>query len=64
MHLQPRPGHAYRDTLTNQLTPAEGAEFDPANLDVARAIADGDLVPTKAAKAAHAPSAPAAGAKE
>ncbi len=54
VHLMPREGHAYRDPTTQALIPPEGAMFDPNDLDTARAIACGDLVPAKAAKAAKA----------
>lgn len=53
MLLAPRPGQQYRDTVTKQLVPAEGFEADPTNLDIARALACGDLeevIPAKAAK--------------
>lgn len=58
MHLKPPPGAAYRDTRTRELVPPEGKDFDPNDLDVARAIADGDLIPVdaKAAKASAKPS--------
>ena len=52
VHLQPPEGQSYRDPATRKLVPAEGQLFDPTDLDVARAIACGDLVhPPKAAKA-------------
>lgn len=54
MLVAPRPGFQYRDTRTLQLVPAEGYEADPTDLDIARALACGDLVEVsaKAAKAA------------
>lgn len=55
MLLAPKSGFQYRDTVTKQLVPPEGAEMDETNLDVARAIACGDLVLIKASKAAPAP---------
>jgi hypothetical protein len=59
MLLAPKPGFQYRDTVTLQLVPPEGMELDETNLDVARAIACGDLVePPPPAKAAKADSAP------
>jgi hypothetical protein len=56
MRVAPRPGFKYRDTRTQQLVPAEGYEADPADLDVARALACGDLIEVKAQKAAPASS--------
>lgn len=57
MLLAPRPGCQYRDTVTKQLLPPEGVELDEKNLDVARALACGDLVaPPKPGKASVAAS--------
>ena len=51
MHLKPPPGAVYRDTRTRELVPPEGRDFDPNDLDVVRALADGDLIPVSAAPA-------------
>lgn len=57
MLLAPRPGHHYRDTRSKQLVPKEGAQLDPTDLDVARAIDCGDLLPVNPKKAASAAQA-------
>lgn len=45
VRLKPPPGHQYRDTDTKQLIdPVHGADFDPCDLDVVRALECGDLV--------------------
>lgn len=57
MLLAPPPGQQYRHTRTRQLVPADGLDLDPDDLDIARAIRDGDLVapvPTIAADPAAA----------
>lgn len=50
VHLKPPPGAQYRDTVTKQLIDPElGFEADDTDLDVARALAVGDLVPVNPA---------------
>lgn len=44
MFVAPQPGCQYRDTRTKQLVPVDGFEADEKDLDVARAVACGDLV--------------------
>ena len=65
MQVAPRPGFQYRDTNSLALVPPEGFDADPNDLDIARALACGDLVavtddlaPASAKKAAPA-AAPA-----
>lgn len=48
MLLAPPPGQQYRDTRSLALVPEDGLELDPLDLDIARALAAGDLVPVKA----------------
>jgi hypothetical protein len=51
----PPPGQQYRDTRSLQLVPEDGTELDPSDLDVARALEAGDLVPaTKTGRKAQA----------
>lgn len=57
MLLAPRPGCQYRDTVTKQLVPPEGVEMSETNLDVARALACGDLAEVEPPKPAKASSA-------
>jgi hypothetical protein len=54
MLVAPPPGRKYRDTVTRALVPDEGFEADPNDLDIARALACGDLVELDAAAAAEA----------
>jgi hypothetical protein len=55
MLLRPPPGQQYRDTRSLQLVPEDGTELDPSDLDVARALEAGDLVPaTKTGRKAQA----------
>lgn len=60
MFLKPPHGREYRDPATKDLIPHAGRQFDPNNLDVARALRDGDLVPVQHKK----PSALAGGSEE
>jgi hypothetical protein len=55
MLLRPPPGQQYRDTRSLQLVPEDGTELDPSDLDVARALEAGDLVPAEAAEQAADP---------
>ena len=50
MFLKPPPGQQYRDTRTRELVPETGLEFDVLDLDVARALEVGDLVPVNPKK--------------
>lgn len=52
MLLAPRPGFKYRHTVTKALVPDEGFEADPHDLDIARALACGDLEPVNPARKA------------
>ncbi|MBS0363675.1 MAG: hypothetical protein JSR98_20055 [Proteobacteria bacterium] len=58
MLLAPPPGRKFRRTDTKTLVAADGDELDPNNLDIARALEDGDLVEVKPAKPAKAAAAP------
>lgn len=59
MLLAPKPDFKYRDTATKQLVPAEGFDADPNDLDIARALAVGDLVPVETAEPAASKAASA-----
>lgn len=56
MLLKPRPGGAYRRPDTKQLIDPQGAQLDPADLNVSRAIRRGDLVPANPPRAARRPA--------
>lgn len=55
MLLKPPPGQQYRDTATKQLVDPEGFEADPNDLEIARALECGDLVPVNAKAARGQP---------
>lgn len=59
MQLKPRPGCQYRRTDTKQLVdPDLGFAADPADLDIARHLRRGDLVPVIPPAAKRRPAAP------
>lgn len=64
MLVRPGPGLKYRDTVTKLIVPDDGFDADPMNLDIARALACGDLVEVTESEAPPVAKASAASSKD